>query len=154
MFRKGTAGMILDHAKTLGVRFTHYMRNIKISCVLLISLGMSSCSIKKHEDLSHYGLLDYRNQNYCDYHFQCKVIGYGIAGACGPHYEGRVSGYLVYSTSMGKHNVRRLKELVKASRVKGKNNEFDYSRFDSQLEECIPAQRLKPRPKCVNKVCK
>ena len=127
------------------------MFGLKFVLILISMLGLSSCVTQKYDDLSHYELLEYKNENYCKGDFQCKVIGYGVGNTCGPTWEGGVAGYIIYSTIMGRDNIRHLKELAELSKVKGPNNKFDYSRL--KLEECLSAQKLKPIPRCIEQQC-
>ena len=144
----------LKRARFKGVRFTSMIsRTIHLFffCVLT-----SSCSNKQYPDLSHYSLYDYGNEDDCDNNRQCKAIGYGVGGSCGPTYEGGVAGFITYSTKIGSKNVRRLKALAAESRRDSTYDVYKRNIFQMNevaLEECLPIHYNIPNPKCINNKC-
>ena len=133
------------------------MTLLKLLVTLMFSILMMSCSNKVYPDLSDYNLRDYAKEVACDHDRQCKSIGYGVGYSCGPTYEGGVAGFLIYSTKMGPKNIQRLKNLAKASRrgnkISAKKRMNVFSMAEVQLEECLPIQYSKPKPKCISNQC-
>ena len=127
----------------------------RLSLIFVFCCNLLSCSNKEYPDLSHLPLHYFDYERDCINDSQCKSVGWGGGRSCGTP-EKSVAGYIVYSTSIGHKNIRRLKRLAKDSRDDYQKCRVDPKCRDSLLlEEVLPICLSKaPTLFCHNNKCR
>lgn len=92
----------------------------------------------------------------CDYDFQCNVIAYGYR-RCN-NFENNADGYIVYSSTLGREHIRRLKylaELVRDLDIENHNRyvqAYKEGKTDMELICSSSMQKLR-QPSCKQNKC-
>ena len=110
-----------------------------------IFLFLSGCvSIPDIAIREDSNLSDLAGINACNFNYQCQKIYTGF-NPCGAH-----TGYITYSTLIGKENIDNLRKAVIKDR---KDEEERYFASTGGTYECQPSVRLWPDPVCSNNKC-
>ena len=126
----------------MGVIFTKCMSRTKYLPILLFLSGcVSAPDVTIQEDSR---LSDLKDINVCSFSYQCKKLYTGF-NPCGAH-----TGYITYSTLIGKENIDNLKKAVVKDR---KDEEERYFASTGGSYECQPSFKLWPDPVCANNRC-
>ena len=109
--------------------------------LLFLTGCVSTPDIEIREDSKLSGL---SGINICNFNYQCKKLYTGF-NPCGGH-----TGYITYSTQIGKENIDNLKKSVIKDR---KDEEERYFAFTDGSYECQPSITLWPNPICSKNKC-
>jgi len=119
----------------------------KVLFVTFITLLLSGCvTIGKPISFSGMGQDEIESKSKCYISTQCRSLPYGYDG-CGNAPDG-ASGYVIYSTAMGRDNIRALKEYLIEDRERIKQ------RISDQEYLCTLAIYRKPKLYCSKGLCK
>ncbi|RBP48373.1 hypothetical protein DFR28_108102 [Arenicella xantha] len=140
-------GSGLTSPRTVGVNTalrSHFVYMSKLLAVI-IAVILSGCSHSRSViDMSSYSLDEFEKASNCDFDYQCKTILFGYDGCVSN--IGDYHRHIIYSTKIGKENVKILKEKIILDRAYKIENQ-------RSLWECVSGRKTVPIPICKNNTC-